>query len=52
MLEQRLMAGDDEVTLAELGKGFSLSRERLRQIESKLKAKVKKALSAESRVLH
>ncbi|MBL8951397.1 MAG: sigma-70 family RNA polymerase sigma factor [Myxococcaceae bacterium] len=52
VLEQRLMAGEDEVTLAELGKGFSLSRERLRQIESKLKAKVKKALAADLRVLH
>ncbi len=53
VLEQRLMAGeDDAVTLADLGKGFSLSRERLRQIEAKLKTKVKKALLAETRVLH
>lgn len=52
VLEHRLLADEGETTLAELGKGFSLSRERLRQIEAKLKARIKKALLTESRVLH
>ncbi|MBK7857642.1 MAG: sigma-70 family RNA polymerase sigma factor [Archangiaceae bacterium] len=52
VLEHRLLADEGDVTLAELGKGFSLSRERLRQIESKLKVRIKKALLTESRVLH
>jgi RNA polymerase sigma-32 factor len=51
VLEQRLM-DDGDTTLAELGKGFSLSRERLRQIEARLKGRIKKALLAEARVLH
>jgi RNA polymerase sigma-32 factor len=52
VLEQRLLADDGETTLAELGKDFSLSRERLRQIEARLKGRIKKALLAEARVLH
>jgi RNA polymerase sigma-32 factor len=52
VLEHRLLADEGDTTLAELGKGFSLSRERLRQIEAKLKARLKKALLTESRVLH
>lgn len=45
VLQQRLMDGDS-VTLAELGEGFGLSRERLRQIEARLKARLKRALLA------
>lgn len=52
VLEHRLMADEGETTLADLGKDFSLSRERLRQIEAKLKGRIKKALLAEARVLH
>lgn len=52
VLEQRLLADEGDVTLADLGKGFSLSRERLRQIEARLKSRIKKALIAEGRVLH
>jgi RNA polymerase sigma-32 factor len=45
LLTQRLLAGaEDEVTLEELGKTFGLSRERLRQIEKQLKARVAAAL--------
>lgn len=45
VLSQRLLAGeDDEVTLEDLGKTFGLSRERLRQIEKQLKARMKAAL--------
>jgi RNA polymerase sigma-32 factor len=52
VLEQRLLSDDGEVTLADLGKDFALSRERLRQIEARLKSRLKKALLAEGRVLH
>lgn len=52
VLEHRLMADEGDTTLADLGKGFSLSRERLRQIEAKLKVRIKKALLAEAPVLH
>ena len=52
VLEHRLLADEGDTTLADLGKGFSLSRERLRQIEAKLKVRLKKALLAEARVLH
>jgi RNA polymerase sigma-32 factor len=52
VLEQRLLADEGDTTLAELGESFSLSRERLRQIEARLKGRIKKALLAEGRVLH
>jgi RNA polymerase sigma-32 factor len=52
VLRLRLTADEGDVTLAELGKSFSLSRERVRQIESKLKSRLKKALSNDARVLH
>lgn len=52
VLEQRLLSDEGEVTLADLGKDFALSRERLRQIEARLKGRLKKALLAEGRVLH
>jgi RNA polymerase sigma-32 factor len=52
VLEHRLLADSGEVTLAELGKGFSLSRERLRQIEARLKGRLKKALVSEACVVH
>lgn len=52
VLKFRLTADEGDITLAELGKSFSLSRERVRQIETKLKTRLKKALSNDARVLH
>ena len=46
LLTDRLMADDDDMTLSELGKRFKLSRERLRQIEQRLKERFRRALSA------
>lgn len=46
LLTDRLMADDDDMTLSELGKRFKLSRERLRQIEVRLKDRFRRALSA------
>lgn len=43
ILERRLLA-DDDVTLAEIGRNLSLSRERVRQLEERLKGKLRKAL--------
>ncbi len=43
ILERRLLA-DDDVTLAEIGRSLSLSRERVRQLEERLKGKLRKAL--------
>jgi len=45
LLTDRLMADDDDLTLSELGKRFKLSRERLRQIEQRLKERFRRALS-------
>ena len=43
LLSQRLLA-DDGLTLAELGSRFCLSRERLRQLEMGVKARLRRAL--------
>jgi RNA polymerase sigma-32 factor len=44
VLQHRLMADDDDVTLADLGSRFRLSRERLRQIEVRVKDRLRRAL--------
>jgi RNA polymerase sigma-32 factor len=44
VLRHRLMADDDDVTLADLGDKFQLSRERLRQIEVRVKQRLRRAL--------
>jgi RNA polymerase sigma-32 factor len=44
VLQHRLMADDDDTTLADLGDRFDLSRERLRQIEMRVKQRLKRAL--------
>jgi RNA polymerase sigma-32 factor len=44
IVERRLMAEHDEATLAELGAILGLSRERVRQLEERVKAKLRKAL--------
>jgi RNA polymerase sigma-32 factor len=45
ILELRLLTDDDEVTLADIGKQFGLSRERVRQLEARVKSKLRRALS-------
>jgi RNA polymerase sigma-32 factor len=45
ILEMRLMSDGDEVTLADIGKQFGLSRERVRQLEARVKSKLRRALS-------
>lgn len=48
ILNNRLMADeDDQMTLAEAGEKFGLSRERVRQIETKLITRLKQALAPE-----
>ncbi len=42
---QRLLADGEEATLADLGKRFGLSRERVRQLESRVKMKLRRALT-------
>ncbi|MDX2012367.1 MAG: sigma-70 family RNA polymerase sigma factor [Myxococcaceae bacterium] len=44
VLQHRLMADEDDTTLADLGDRFQLSRERLRQIEMRVKQRLKRAL--------
>jgi len=44
VLKHRLLADEDDVTLAQLGDRFQLSRERLRQIELRVKDRVRRAL--------
>lgn len=44
VLQHRLLSDDDETTLADLGDRFKLSRERLRQIELRVKDRLKRAL--------
>jgi RNA polymerase sigma-32 factor len=44
ILDLRLLSDGDEVTLADIGKQFGLSRERVRQLEARLKSKLKRAL--------
>lgn len=48
VLEHRLMSDDDDTTLADLGSRFRLSRERLRQIELRVKERLKRALDTSS----
>lgn len=43
ILEERLL-GDDDTTLADLGRRLGLSRERVRQLEERLKKKLRRAL--------
>jgi RNA polymerase sigma-32 factor len=43
IVEQRIM-GDDEMSLAELGRRLGVSRERARQIEARAKRKLRKRL--------
>jgi RNA polymerase sigma-32 factor len=45
IVERRLLADDGEETLAELGRRLGLSRERVRQLEERVKAKLRKALA-------
>jgi RNA polymerase sigma-32 factor len=44
ILEKRLLCAGDEATLAEIGDHLGLSRERVRQLEERLKRKLKRAL--------
>jgi RNA polymerase sigma-32 factor len=44
ILEKRLIS-DDPMSLTEIGKHFGISRERARQLEARIKTKLKKALS-------
>lgn len=48
VLQHRLLSDDDETTLADLGDRFKLSRERLRQIELRVKDRLKRALDTAS----
>jgi alternative sigma factor RpoH len=41
----RLLTDGDEATLAEIGQRFGLSRERVRQLETRVKSKLRRALS-------
>jgi RNA polymerase sigma-32 factor len=45
ILDLRLLTDGDEVTLADIGKQFGLSRERVRQLEARVKSKLRRALS-------
>jgi len=44
IVEERLMASDDAVSLADLGRRLGLSRERVRQLEERVKSKLRTAL--------
>lgn len=44
ILEHRLMARDDGATLADLGRRLGLTRERVRQLEARVKTKLRTAL--------
>ena len=45
IVDLRLLADGDEATLADIGKQFGLSRERVRQLEARVKIKLRRALS-------
>jgi RNA polymerase sigma-32 factor len=45
IVEKRLLVDGEEATLADLGKRFGLSRERVRQLEERLKGKLRRALA-------
>ncbi len=44
IVQARLLSDGEESTLAEIGKRFNLSRERVRQLETRVKGKLKRAL--------
>ncbi len=45
IVDLRLLADGDEATLADIGKQFGLSRERVRQLEARVKVKLRRALT-------
>ena len=45
LVTDRLMSDDEEMTLSDIGARFKLSRERLRQIEQRLKERFRRALN-------
>ncbi len=45
IVEERLLPGEDGVTLADLGKRLGLSRERVRQLEERVKGKLRRVLA-------
>jgi RNA polymerase sigma-32 factor len=45
LVTERLMRDDDQMTLSDIGARFKLSRERLRQIEQRLKERFRRAFS-------
>lgn len=52
VVTHRLLDEDADVTLSELGAKFGLSRERLRQIEVRVKDRLKRTLEDQSLTLH
>jgi RNA polymerase sigma-32 factor len=46
LVSERLSQGEDGVSLADLGRRLGVSRERMRQLECRVKAKLKRALQA------
>ena len=49
IVESRLLAEDDDVSLADLGRKLGVSRERVRQLEARTKSKLRSAFEAASR---
>ncbi|MDI3290883.1 sigma-70 family RNA polymerase sigma factor [Polyangium sp. 15x6] len=49
IVEERLLSGDDEVSLADLGRRLGVSRERVRQLEARTKSKLRSAFEAIAR---
>jgi RNA polymerase sigma-32 factor len=45
IVDMRLLTDGDEATLADIGKQFGLSRERVRQLEARVKTKLRRVLS-------
>ena len=52
ILRDRLLSDGEEPTLAELGERFQLSRERLRQIEQRLRDRLRRALGEATPFVH
>ncbi len=50
IVEERLLAEDDDVSLADLGRRLGVSRERVRQLEARTKSKLRNAFEAASRL--
>lgn len=48
IVEERLLADDDDVSLADLGRRLGVSRERVRQLEARTKSKLRSAFEAAS----